>query len=216
LSTPYDTSGLRRAWLDLEDAEPPAGACPESERIWEAARGELDAVSIRELVDHVAECSACAEAWRLAAEMAPAGAGQAEVEPHPRARRAGPWLALAASVLLAVTLAWPLVDWPWREPIERGGEPGVESLLADGEALPRHDFELAWRPGPEGAHYDLLVTTPDLEVVYQASDLESASHRVPMGSLDAVPAGGELLWRVEMSHPDGRRVASPAFRVSVR
>src|SRR4051794_18967508 len=44
-------------------------SCPPPETIWSAVRGELEPRALRELLDHVAACPACAEDWRLAVEV---------------------------------------------------------------------------------------------------------------------------------------------------
>lgn len=89
-----------------------AGAdCPPAPRLWEAVHGELDPAEAAVVVDHLSSCGACAEAWRLAREIAPEQTDARPVLPFPVKRRASVvWglLAAAATVLLAVN-AWPLL-----------------------------------------------------------------------------------------------------------
>lgn len=222
MTKPYDTTRLQRAWRELAERAPPGEDCPPAERIWEAARGALAPDATRELVEHVATCPACAEAWRLARELGPRVPAEVPPRPAGRARRwAGGWIVAAATLVLAATFGWRYLDrgdveWPEGDIVERGPPTQIEPRVPDGSALPRRDFLLAWEPGPEGATYKVLVTRPDLTVVDRASGLREPHYRVPDGALEGIKRDTELLWRVEMSLPGGRRVASPAFRVYVR
>jgi hypothetical protein len=192
---------------------------PSGDDLWAAVRGELGAERRRAIVDHTAACAACAEAWRLAVEMAPEGI-PAVVPRVARARPAFHWLApLAAAAAVAVAVGAGLWQWraPGSVPAYRGGGAGeVQSLVGDGEALPRDDFRLRWSAGPEGSRYDLRVTTESLEVVADAAGLAETSYVVPPSALSAVPSGGRVLWRVEVAPPDGGRTASRTFVTRVR
>jgi len=77
---------LRRAFASLEGRAPGPG-CPEPERLWSAARGELPAEVVRPLVRHLVECGACAEAWRLAREVEPRPAQPSAVVARPAPAR---------------------------------------------------------------------------------------------------------------------------------
>lgn len=46
-------------------------ACPPAAVLWDAVHGALPAERRAELVDHVAVCPMCAEAWRLAVRGTP-------------------------------------------------------------------------------------------------------------------------------------------------
>ena len=103
MTTPDDgLDRLRRAFA--EDAAESGTDCPPSARIWEAVNGELDPDDAALVVDHVASCGACAEAWRIARELKDAQA-PAVVIPFTPKRRASivlPLLAAAATIALAV------------------------------------------------------------------------------------------------------------------
>src|SRR5436305_14186272 len=58
-----------RAAFAEPDAAPDPASCPTPETLWSAVRGELPAQQMGEVLDHVAACAACAEDWRLAAEI---------------------------------------------------------------------------------------------------------------------------------------------------
>ena len=213
---------LRAAFRAREPREDESGAWshPSGDDLWAAVRGELPASQRRAIVDHTAACAICAEAWRLAAEMKPEGVPAAA--PSPPARSKLTWLApLAAAAALAIALGaglWPRrVYAPGEEPGYRGGDPAeVQSLVADGEALPREDFRLRWSTGPDGSRYDLRVTSESLDVLVDAPGLADTSYLVPPSALSPVPSGGRVLWRVEAAAPDGTRTASRTFVTRVR
>ena len=47
--------------------------CPTPEGSWDAARLQTSLDDRLEIIDHMSQCAACAEAWRLASELATAG-----------------------------------------------------------------------------------------------------------------------------------------------
>lgn len=219
-----EDANLRTAFASLAGTAPAApstGSCPEPERIYDAVRGKLLPGEVREVVEHVAVCPDCAEAWRLAAafeeETGAAAPRTAVARPFPRL------VAVAASVLvalLAVGVWWTAYRAPEEAPVYRAaGDAEIVSLLPRGEALDRAEPVLRWQvaapgapPGaPDGTTYDVLVTTADLDSVAEASELAEARFELPADELADLPAGTELLWRVVATTPEGRRFTSPTF-----
>jgi len=49
----------------------PTDDCPTAERLLEAYHRQLDQDEMNEVVDHIAICPVCAEAWRLARQTPP-------------------------------------------------------------------------------------------------------------------------------------------------
>lgn len=49
-------------------------ACPPSEAVWDALHGTPTPAQRAKIVDHMATCPMCAEAWRLAVRGTPAAA----------------------------------------------------------------------------------------------------------------------------------------------
>lgn len=227
-TTIQDDAGLREAFA-ARTGRPPAGpeGCPEPGRIYDAVRGELPPGEMREVVEHLALCPECAEAWRLAVaiaeEAAEAGAGEAAFRPAPsRSWYLQPLRAAAAVALavVAVGVVWTVLRAPEEEPVYRAaGEPEIRSLVPADGALPREAAVLRWTPVPEeepdGTTYDLLVSTAELVSVAEADGLEEARYRVPPEALEDLPAGASLLWRVEAHLADGRTVRSPTFTTPV-
>lgn len=214
--TQEQDEALRLAFASRSQAVPAAVQCPEPERIWAALRGDLPAPERRDLVLHTARCPACAEDFRLAADLLEeAGERMPEVrdEPVPIRTRWLSGLAAAAAVLVAVGLVWRLGEAP-PQPVHRTGEEAlVHSLLEPGQALPRDHFLLRWS-GPEGARYTVSVTTyPDLELVVRAHSLEATELLIAAKDLAPLAPGARLLWQVEAVLPDGTRLDAPAFDV---
>jgi hypothetical protein len=212
--------GLRAAFAGRPAARPSCGADPQE--IWRAIEGEATERETRALLAHAVLCADCDLSWRLGRELA-AGSGLAAGPGTPPAppillHRARRW-AVAGAVAVAAAAAVVLVPMlprhessgpPFRE--ERGES--VSSRVGD-EPLPRDLFLLRWSAGPSGARYSLSVARPDLTSLYSVHGLETPEQRVPAEALAGVPAGGEVLWRVEVRLPDGRRLSSRAFSARV-
>lgn len=202
------------------EAERPAD-CPGAERIWDALHGGLSPGERRMIIDHTARCPGCAEAWRLAREIG--GSGPA-VE-HTAAAHAGVgpvhgigwrrWGPLAAAAALVVVVGLMLHHGPIRDDqaphYRTGEETAIRSLLPAEVPLSRSACLLRWSGGPEGARYDVEVATADLEVIARARGLELSEFTVPAGRLVNLPPEAELLWRVEATFRDGRRISTPTF-----
>jgi hypothetical protein len=201
----------------------PQEDCPPPERLWDAVSGRLPIGDRMAVVDHVSTCAACAEAWRLAVDLAAAQRAGTEasggVAHSPGRRRRLNWwtFAAAAALVAAVGAAWLLQPPPVVDPISRDpGTPVLESRLPEPASLPREEFRLQWTAGPSGSRYDVIVTTVDLTIIADARGLEVPEYRVPPDRLAGVGAGTRLLWRVEARVPDGRTISSRTLEASVR
>ncbi|MFI5008279.1 MAG: hypothetical protein ACHQKZ_12595 [Solirubrobacterales bacterium] len=211
-----DVEQFRVALKALGEAAAPREDCPAPEQLWGAMRAELPVERRRDVVDHVAGCLVCAEAWRLAVEIDP--------DPRPvSAAHAPSWFAAPFELRALAPLAAVLVvaiaglfflrgpdgkqDPGYRQP----GSEAMRSLLPEDEPVSRADLRLRWSPGPEGARYDVRVTTESLEAVASARSLVEPSFVVPESALVSLPPGSRLLWQVQMRLPDGERRDSPTF-----
>lgn len=216
---------LRRAWESAADGDgvtaADAAGCPAADRLWAAANRELGPAETRDVVDHVAVCPACAEAWRLARHlgqdaaataMAPAGAPRFRP-----ARNARPWaLAAVAAALVAVLgIGFQQLRTPAPAELRGGDGAALRPRVADGAALPRDRFELAWEPVAGAVEYDLRVTTAELAPVASRRGLEEPRYRVPPERLAALADGSRLYWQVEAALEDGGREVSPAWEVTI-
>ncbi|HEY0514222.1 MAG TPA: hypothetical protein VGH73_20125 [Thermoanaerobaculia bacterium] len=222
-------AGLRAAFAAPGPAPDP-GSCPAPETIWSAVRGELPPQQTREVVAHTALCPACAEDWRLAAELNrhPAGETAGEIAAAPGAPgrvirgRFGRWRPLAAAAALAAGLLIGVGVYRTgglgpQEPVYREARhEGIRSLLADQQALPRQAAVLRWTPLPGAVSYDVQVSTQDLRSVAAAKGLAVAEYRVPESALATLPPGTRLLWLVDAVRADGSRETSPTFTTPLR
>jgi hypothetical protein len=219
----FDVERLRAAWRAAAEGARPRDDCPPAERLWETLRKELPAEARREVIEHLAGCASCSEAWRLAVEMVPekvpeAPASRAWLPGWLTAHRLVP-LAAAAALAAAVGLGLLLTRGPGarQEPGYREDRaPRIVSRVAEDVPLPRSDFRLRWSPGPEGARYDVRLTTESLEPVAAATGLLTPEWLVPESALARVSPGARLLWQVEMRLPGGGRRHSETFVASLR
>lgn len=227
LESPPELENLRRAFA----AEGPAsaGACPAADRIFAAAHGELageeEAAELGEILDHVAACPECTEAWRLAVEIGrelASGAVDAgsrgrviagnfrrgSEEPGGLRRWSLPLGLIAAVLLVAIGLQL----LPKAPPALRGDG---EILIEDASGpLERERCVLRWRLVPErpGALFEVRVMSEELELLAQRTALAASELELPAERLENIPAGGLLLWQVRASLPDGGQVESATFR----
>jgi len=217
-------------WLRAAFAAPPAEAepapeaagCPAPETLWEAVHGRLPAAALREVVEHVAICAACAEEWRLAMalEEQPEESRQPQRQPSAVPRVPRRWAIGLAAVLFAVGVGVPLLyHGSAPGPVERGpaASGAIESLVADSAALPRQQFRLRWRPVPAALSYDLEVRRhADAQPLFRREGLSAPEAQVPTASLAGL-AGAELVdWQVTANLPGGRQSASRTFINAVR
>jgi hypothetical protein len=196
-------------------------ACEDPEHIWEAVQGTLDPGHVGRLLDHANACTACDRAFQLARELRRQIPEEADrtVVPIQAARRWRRPAALAGAALAAAAAVIALVVLRGEEPsgdrvLRAGASQPIVALPGD-DRLPRDQFVLRWSGGPKGTVYDLWVTTPELREVYRAVKLETPEARVPAAVLEALPRGGDVLWRIEARFPDGGHAESPAFRTRV-
>jgi len=199
---------LSRAWA-ARDQSSAHEQHPDAEELYEAAAGNLDRARRLEIIDHVAKCAECTQAWRIALEV---GAREAKVPVTQR-----PWrFALAASVILAVGLVTYLVIPVDHEtPQYREGVDPLAPVSAIGSTLPRDQFVLRWSAGPAGTTYLVRLSTADLGSLLVKSDIAATELVVPGSVLANVKTGEELLWQVEAQLPDGRRVVSETYAVQL-
>ena len=191
--------------------------CPTAEKLWASAHGELDRGGNEQVILHTAQCPACAEGWRLARK---------HVSVNVPLRRQAWWgrsslqFAAAAVVVIAIGLGIGYRMVIQQEPassvyreVERGW---LESTVPDGVALSRSDCRLQWTPGPEGTTYDVRITTDTLEPLAEVWRIDRSELLLEQETLEDLPAGSALFWRVTAHPPDGRQVSSPTFRTRIQ
>jgi hypothetical protein len=209
---------LRAAFATPDPAASSSG-CPAPETLWAAVRGELAPQPLRELLDHVALCAACAEDWRLAVELNRQQAAETATAPGKvLPGRFGRWRPLAAAAALAAALLISVTVWRAEAPSQappvfrEASHASIHSLLPNGQALARQDAVLRWTPEAGATSYDVRVSTEDvLQTVASAKGATATELRIPASALANLPPGTKLLWQVDALLPDGRRESSPTF-----
>ncbi|MFL6549784.1 MAG: hypothetical protein ACJ8OJ_13890 [Povalibacter sp.] len=196
-----------------------AGECPAAEQIFDAASGELTRSHRLAIIDHVSRCAACTQAWQLATELGARSAGEHETSVQKSSastRRVMPGLAVAASVIAVVGATFVImVPSQNHQPQYREFQPSVAANSLTSERLPRDQFLLQWSAGPPGTTYSVRVSTTDLHVLFSADSLTEPQVLVPPSALAGTAQGSPLLWQVEMLPPQGERVASATFVVTL-
>lgn len=218
---------LRRAFRD----EPSSGADerPHNEDVVALVEGTLAPERARELASQALDDPELALEIRIASAMRSArDLESTETEASSQADEAANtgnyrrWLFTGALAVAAALLAFFIIrpDTPSftneGTPAIRGEPTGALAPTSPSAKLPRDAFILEWTGGPEGATYDLYLTTADLDAVYSAFNLDEVRHTVPEEALAEQSAGTRLLWRVVATSPTGRRTHSSAFEVIVR
>jgi putative zinc finger protein len=218
-----ELASLRAAFTAPAAAAPDPESCPAPEKIWEAVRGELPPAELRQVVEHTASCAACAEDWRLAAELGRQSAAATVTAPGKVLQgRFGRWrplaaaAALAAGLLLVVGVYRTGILGPGQPTYREAGSEAIRSLVPEDQALPRQGAVLRWSPVPGAESYDVRISTEDLRLVLTAQSLKAASYPVPESALAGLPPGSKLLWQVDAVLPDGTRRTSETFTVEVR
>lgn len=163
----------RRALATAAEEARPRQDCPPAEEVWHAVAGELEPQTLETLLDHVATCPVCAEAWDLARELQAEAAAETGEETgeetgatpvaDPLARWGvgppandedesywRPWLQVAALVvvLLGAAVLLPRGFLPDEAPpsVYRGDERPLAALTPGDEPQPKDALVLRWTP----------------------------------------------------------------------
>jgi len=209
---------LREAFRSRESVASPGGDCPDTEMVWQAVRRELPHERIREIGLHATTCAACAEAWRLARDVAreaPADVLSFQ-RPSGRSSHARRWwiggtlAAAAALVLFALLLPTGPAFGPPGQGTLRGAEETIRPVTDLASPLSREPCTLRWQ-GPADSRWEIRVATEDLRVIAEARNLDATEYTVPAEALADLPPGSSIVWQVHANLPDGRRLASRSF-----
>lgn len=205
------------------DAEAPG--CPPADLLRRLAEGAVDAGERSSAVEHIARCSDCADAYRLALELVVTGVEQGATPRRDRRRwPSKPWLAVAATVVivLAAVVLWrtgPL--GPSGGPVvTRGAElPSAAIEPANGVVLPAAPAVLRWQPpaGASGGAWRFQITVLDArtDLLWRSDWLERSRVELPAAARDRVAAAGRVYWRVTARRP-GELRQSELYRFEIR
>lgn len=184
--------------------------CPEAEQMFDAAAGTLGREQRLRLIDHIAQCAQCTEAWRIAIEL---GVRPAKASSSGASLRR---FAVAASVVVAVGIA-AYVTIPDRDFLGYRQAIDVRAPVAmTSENLPRDHFVLRWSPGSQGVTYAVRLSTVELRSLFVEEGLTRAEIVVPAEIFDGVSDGTPLLWQIEVREPDGQRRVSQTYTVTLQ
>jgi hypothetical protein len=229
---PHGLERLRAAFAQPEDPQDP-DRCAAPFEIWDGVHGRLPPDRLRDLVEHLAGCASCAEAWRVALLMERPGAGDQAAAPAAGQALAGylvtdrrasrpRWRLYAALATAAAAAAFAVVlgthDFRRGEQpaviAQRGGgtadQAAATRWLTPGEAaLPRSVARVRWS-GVPGATYDLAVDLEDESgaakpvPIAAPRGLAVTEYTVPAPNLVDVPAGALVHATLTAHLPDGR------------
>ncbi len=185
---------LRKAFASTLPGDAPTKACPPAATLWEAANGELQPGELRSILEHVASCSTCTEAWRLASAIS----GEAAERPvdarstrRVTAARVG-WSAAAAAAagFLAFTLIYEGMA-PGASLARQVANPeaALHLITQPGDSAPS-ECRASWTPF-EGATYDVTLLTAELEPLDESLDQRESSFLIRKALL--VEAGADSL-----------------------
>jgi len=223
-----DFETLARAFAAREQSRGIMNECPDPEQLYEAASGTLEREQRLRIVDHVSQCVECSQAWRMAMELGARPSGPVEqLRPtlfsrlHPprwrvRAKAVEIRLALAAAAMCAIAVAAYLaLPVQQQRPQYRDVANPLAPVSLLAENLTRERFMLRWSPGPQGSTYTLRLTTADLLPLLVQQDVTKPEFLVPSAVLGRVVSGEQLLWQVEVRLPNGERVTSKTYVVTL-
>lgn len=210
-----DLEILRAHWREGRERVDEGRHCPEEAELFDAASGGLDAERRREIIAHTTRCGACAESWRVAAELQRA---RPDIRTLPRrgvARFAPVWgLAAAAALTLALGLTWllpsnaPHLGAPLPGDVMRGDNAfGVRAITEDQTRMPRQSLTLNWAPAENAREYLVVVRDAEMNEVF-ADRVESPPLRIPPEKLGELESETMLYWYVEAIAESGERPRS--------
>ena len=193
------------------------------ERIWAAARGELDREETSALVDRLHVDAQLATEWRLAVELSAAEGMDPPIRTPVAGRRgtAGALVLAAAAAICLVVLqddGSTGLEVNTEAPRLRGsaaaeGEATLSSPIADGARVALTGFDLSWSARAGASRYELRVRTEALDPVFEALELQATHARVPAGQLASFEPGRRLIWQVTAVMDDGTHERGPIRRV---
>jgi hypothetical protein len=209
--------GLREAYQRALDARrvPGRERCVAPEAMLSLLRQEGAEEQRLEVLDHVMGCGECRSEFELLRAMEEAGAGTTERARSvvgPGLRRFAAPLALAASLILVVSVAHRLRS-PEGSDVERGVADGITlvgpSAEIDGATRPT----FAWKPVPGARRYELEVLDEQGVLVWGAETSETS---VTLPDPRLLAPGRTYRWWVRTTSESGAQRASPLRSLRIR
>ncbi len=196
---------LRRGFNATSRDDAPTADCPPPAVIWEGVRDQLASAEQRWLIEHIAGCPSCTEAWRLAVEI--------DDDAGRRRSSAGGWWKplLAVAALLPLALGLSILDRTPAPEVLRAPADGLE--LLGGPTVPRQGWVIRWQ-GAEEAEFFALEIGPEAQLMTTTIEepyLTDREYGVLPQDLEGLPAGTELAIFLTAYRQDGNRLASRTF-----
>ncbi len=209
-----------RAHVQAPFEAPQGEDCPDPERLWAAAAGELERQDAAEVVEHLASCDSCQEDWRIGQDLGGFAEAVADETPSEGGEVVSPvsWRRIALVTMTGVALAAALLlAFRPGPPVSSGmRSPSSAEIVTElhGAELPRDQVVLSWESVGENAHYRVVVFTSELVELARFNDLTDTEVTVPEDVLAGIPPGGRLLWQVH-ALSGGESVVSPTFELGL-
>lgn len=209
--------GLREAYQRALDARRVSGRerCLAPEAMLSVLRQEGSEEQRLEVLDHVMGCHECRSEFELLRAMEEAGAGATQPAASilgPSLRRFAAPLALAASLILVVTVAHRLRT-PVGSDVERGTADGITLLGPSAEIDEATAPTFAWKPVPGARRYELEVLDERGALVWGAKTSETS---VTLSDPRLLPPGKTYRWWVRTTNESGAQRASPVRSLRIR
>lgn len=216
---------LQKAWR-VDTARSRGGRdCPGDEAIYEAVAGSIPPPERRRIIEHTAECGACAQSWRLATELRRARPDVVAAEHRSRRdfHRPVTWtLAAAACVFAAVGVFWLLPHFdpgtppPGDGSVLRGGQEQEFALEGPDEfRLSDESIVLSWEAVEGAREYRLRIVGEDLENLH-VQRLDSTRIALPPAALSQTDDGETVYWFVQAELENGTQRRSKTASAIIR
>lgn len=208
---------LREAYQRALDVRRVSGreGCVAPEAMLSLLRQEGAEEQRLEVLDHVMGCGHCHSELELLRAIEEAGAGTTERAgsiPGPGLRRFAAPLALAASLILVVTVAHRLRT-PEGNDVERGTADGITLLGPSTEIDEATPPTFAWKAVPGAQQYELEVLDEKGALVWGAKTSETS---LTLSDPRLLPPGRTYRWWVRATNASGAQRASPVRSLRIR
>jgi hypothetical protein len=208
---------LGAAYRQMLDARRVSGRerCVAPEAMLAILRREGSEEARLEVLDHVMGCGACSSEFELLRSVEQAGAGTADraAPAAPRiSRRLAIPFALAASVLLVITVGQRLMA-PEGPDVERGTSGGVTLLQPPEEIAAGTSPTFVWQPVPGAQGYEIEVLDENGGVVWSARRSDTSATLSASGLL---APGKTYRWWVRATIASGAQRASTVRTLRIR
>jgi hypothetical protein len=187
----------------------PAEDCVPPEELLALVRQQGDEARRLQTLDHVMGCAACHREFELLRALETAGGGSREPVTVRSISRRILHLALAASVLLAISVG--LMVRNRESDVPRGGGSALVLLTPAAEVAPAQPVTFSWRPFPGTQRYRLELLDRNGAAVFSQLTPDTSLTLPP----ELLPPGSSYRWWVRDATP-GSPIASSLRALRIR